>query len=251
VQAHWLNDEPLFGEEGLLRPLLEDRGQTHVVLFDEMNLSRPVYYLTRYFYTVDAADSAQSIGLNLAPSLAIGTLNIDDTSRPPSPKVIDRCFLVEVDQISHDHVLRPRGITELASLPVLPCLPRASDRPPPIENNVLKPLLDRFKGCVRENGLRIDFLPSRRTLCDISAALETHKELGEAAEQILSTNALVDRLIASRILVKLAGAVDQVAPVLQALEGFLEEKGAELPRTVQRVKLARLQAKLGFISPWQ
>jgi hypothetical protein len=70
------------------------------------------------------------------------------------------------------------------------------------------------------------------------------------AKGLLSRDDLVDRVLASRILVKLSGAFDQVEPALSALES-LAEGMEELRRTRSRLKLARQQSRLGFVSPWQ
>jgi len=61
---------------------------------------------------------------------------------------------------------------------------------------------------------------------------------------------ILRREVASRILVKLSGAFDQLEPALEALEKAVDGM-EELPRTRRRLKLARQQARLGFVSPWQ
>ena len=80
--------------------------------------------------------------------------------------------------------------------------------------------------------------------------LSLHHRLDLQGRNLLDRNDLVDRLIASRILMKLSGAFDQLSPALDALEEFSKDF-EELPRTQRRLKLARQQARLGFVSPWQ
>jgi hypothetical protein len=165
VQSHWSNDTPLFGDDGLLRRLTDDLERTHLVLFDEVNLTRPEYYLARFFHALEHPNHASD--LRIAPTLAIGTLNIDETSRAPSPKVLDRCFLVEMDQVPYDHQLRLRGAHRLGDLPVLSALPPSPERTPPMKDELLDALLHSLDKSVRDNGLREDILPSRRVMGDI------------------------------------------------------------------------------------
>jgi MoxR-like ATPase len=90
VQAHWEDDSVLFGREGMLFHLLGNNRRPHLILFDEFNLTRPEYYLSRLFYALDGGKGTIAPELKIAPCRVFGTMNIDDTSRPPSPKVIDR-----------------------------------------------------------------------------------------------------------------------------------------------------------------
>jgi len=252
VQAHWMDDDPLFREDGLLRALLDHPDDTHLVLFDEINLTRPEYYLTRYFHAIDAPTRMLAADRRMAHTLGIGTLNIDDTSRAPSPKILDRCFLVEVDQIPHNHALQRDGASRLASLPTLPGLPDAhASAPAPFESRI-DALLQELQRVVKDDGLREDLLPSRRVLTDIQCTLALHAELGEDAAVMLPIDELLDRLITARILIKLAGPIEQVEPVLQYLEGFCSRpENASFKRTRRRLTLSHKQKKLGFISPWQ
>jgi MoxR-like ATPase len=247
VQAHWEDDSVLFGNGGMLSPLLNNK-HAHLILFDEFNLTRPEYYLSRLFHALDGGNGAITHELKIAPCRVFGTMNIDDSSRPPSPKVLDRCFLLELTQVSWE-VEKPAGLSNLAFVPVLPGLPVAS-----IEgggaNEHVAAVLNALQVAVIEHDLRHDLLPSRRVLADVKALLGLHNRLDLQAKGILDRNDLVDRIIASRILVKLSGAFDQVEPALVALEKTLDGV-EELPRTRRRLKLARHQARLGFVSPWQ
>ena len=115
VQAHWENDSALFGDGGLLSPLLENT-HAHLILFDEFNLTRPEYYLSRLFHALDGGNGALTKEMMLAPCRVFGTMNIDDSSRPPSPKVIDRCFLLELTQVSWE-AESPADLSSLGPLP--------------------------------------------------------------------------------------------------------------------------------------
>ncbi|WP_109117049.1 AAA family ATPase [Azospirillum sp. TSO22-1] len=248
VQAHWENDSPLFAEKGLLFRLLEDQSQSHIVLFDEFNLTRPEYYLSRMFYALDGGRGAMTPDTRIAPCRVLGTMNIDDSSRPPSPKVIDRCFLLELEQVDWD-AESPVGLPDFGSIQPLSGLPVATvdgATTDPRINEVLQAL----HKAVFEHDLRHDLLPSRRALSDIRALLGLHHRLDLKGKDLLSRDDLVDRVLASRVLVKLSGAFDQVQPALDALDKAVDGM-EELRRTRRRLKLARQQSRLGFVSPWQ
>jgi energy-coupling factor transporter ATP-binding protein EcfA2 len=252
VQAHWNTDEPLFGDAGILAPLLAagSSKEEHVVLFDEINLTRPEYYLSRLFHALDGAVSAGR--LNLPQTYVIGTLNIDDTSRAPSPKVLDRAFLVEMDQ-GTDHLLRSAAeLTAVQKLPALAGLPIVPEPDPAIHSEPeLREFLDLLHRCVEEHGLRQDLLPSRRAVADVRDILALHRSLGDGVEALIHRQDLLDRLFLSRFLVRLNGPSDQIDPALDALDGhFGLEARANFTRVRRRLQLARRQTKLGFVSPW-
>jgi energy-coupling factor transporter ATP-binding protein EcfA2 len=248
VQAHWEDDSVLFGDKGILNHLLGNNTLAHLILFDEFNLTRPEYYLSRLFHALDGGNGAIAHDLKIAPCRVFGTLNIDDSSRPPSPKVIDRCFLLELTQVSWE-VERPTGLSNLASLPVLPGLPAVSDDGASADERVLT-VLRALHFAVSEHDLRHDLLPSRRVLADVKALLSLHHRLDLQGKNLLKRDDLVDRMLASRVLVKLSGAFDQLQPALDALDKAVDGV-EELPRTRRRLKLARQQSRLGFVSPWQ
>jgi MoxR-like ATPase len=248
VQAHWENDSALFSEKGLLYHLLEDQSQSHIVLFDEFNLTRPEYYLSRMFHALDGGRGMITAGTKIAPCRVLGTMNIDDSSRPPSPKVIDRCFLLELEQVLWD-AESPVGLPDFGSIQPLSGLPVAT-----VDGATTDPRIDAvlkaLHVAVFEHDLRHDLLPSRRALSDVRALLGLHHRLDLKGKDLLSRDDLVDRVLASRILVKLSGAFDQVQPALEALENLVDGM-EELRRTRRRLKLARQQSRLGFVSPWQ
>lgn len=248
VQAHWENDSPLFAENGLLSHLLGDQSQSHIVLFDEFNLTRPEYYLSRMFHALDGGRQTITMGTRIAPCRVLGTMNIDDSSRPPSAKVIDRCFLLELEQVLWD-AESPVRLPDISSIQPLSGLPVAT-----VDGATTDPRIDAvlkaLHVAVFEHDLRHDLLPSRRALSDVRALLGLHHRLDLKGKDLLSRDDLVDRILASRVLVKLSGAFDQVEPALDALESLVDGM-EELRRTRRRLKLARQQSRLGFVSPWQ
>ena len=248
VQAHWTDDDVLFGSDGLLRALLGEDNSAHLVLLDEFNLTRPEYYLSRLFHALDSGSGAISINQRIASSRVLGTLNIDESSRVPSPKVVDRCFLLELPQVAWDADGSPL-LSDLGGLAPLSALPEVSLNGASTDERI-NTVLQALHTAVQAHDLRHDLLPSRRVLSDIKALLSLHHSLDLQARELLDRGELVDRLIASRILVKLSGAFDQISPALEAL-GNAVEGLEELPRTRRRINLARQQGRLGFVSPWQ
>ena len=248
VQAHWSDDLDLFGTNGKLAALHSQFETAHLVLFDEFNLTRPEYYLSRLFHALENGSGKLSHDKSIASCRVFGTLNIDESSRPPSPKVVDRCFLIELSQVSFDtggpaELIVPSEFNALPGLPVVSLIGAHSDER-------IDGVLNALHGAVRDHDLRHDLLPSRRVFSDIRAMLDLHHRLDLQGRNLLDRSDLVDRLIASRILVKLSGAFDQLSPALTALETFVDDM-EELHRTRRRLKLARQQAQLGFVSPWQ
>lgn len=247
VQAHWEDDSVLFGETGLLQPMLGKTSDQHLILLDEFNLTRPEYYLSRLFHALDSGQRHIGSGLEIAPCRVLGTMNIDDFSRPPSPKIIDRCFLLELAQIPWH--AEADGMVDLRDIDPLPGLPIVSQGGAAKDERI-DHILNALHVAVHEHGLRHDLLPSRRVLGDIRAILNLHLQLDLEGKELLTRSELVDRIVASRILVKLSGAIDQVKPALDALEKASNGMD-ELVRTMARLRLARHQARLGFVSPWQ
>jgi len=248
VQAHWVDDGALFNDSGLLHPVLDNKDVAHLVLFDEFNLTRPEYYMSRLFHALDSGTGVISPTKKIASCRVFGTLNVDESSRPPSPKVIDRCFLLELTQVSWDTHSAPQ-LSPLTSIRSLPGLPAAMYHGE-VTDHRIDEVMSVLQDAVEAHQLRHDLLPSRRVLSDIKATLGLHHRLDLQGRGLMERDELVDRLLASRILVKIAGAFDQLGPALEALEKTLDGL-EELPRARRRLRLARQQARLGFVSPWQ
>lgn len=249
VQAHWVDDGPLFAKgTGSLRDPLTSNDHSHLILFDEVNLTRPEYFLTRFFYAIEHGERLLESDLRLAPCRAFGTLNIDDTSRPPSPKVIDKCFLIELPQVAWDDA-QPSNIGDINNLPGLPGLPDPDGGGEGADAR-LDDVLAALHHAVDKHQLRHDLLPSRRVLSDTRAVLRLHSRLDLEAMGLLRRDDLVDHILSSRVLVKLSGAFEQVKEALDAVEKAVKGR-VELKRTHRRIELARLQSKLGYVSPWQ
>ncbi len=248
VQAHWTNDKTIYGSKGLVPKLKELRGDRHLVLFDEVNLTRPEYYLAKFFKDLPVSSRPAEWPTEL---YACGTLNIDDTSRPPSPKVLDRCFLIELDAPELDLSsvrVRPLGVDpkEPVTLSGLPSLP--DSKPSSEAWEQVASVTRTMTETVRKDHLREDLLPSRRVLEDVAGFISLYESLGSDAAELISASEVLDRLLASRILTKLSGAADQVGPVIAALKKLGLN---DLPRCRRRIELASKQMTMGFVSPWQ
>ena len=245
VQPHWRTAKALpqnvreayDGTTPNLRPGLR------MFLFDEFNLTRPENYLMPFFAAIDDPGSE---GERL---IACGTLNIDDASRPPSPKVVDRCFFMEVDAPKVEIGRGKRGIghLDLGAVGVLP--DRTGWKPPETDaHKTIREVVETMRECVRTNNLRQDLLPSYRAIADVEDVLALHQFTG-MPESLLSAEDLLDRALAGRLLVKLGGAAEQVKPLIDALFKVLSKSSYE--RCLRRIQLARTQLDLGFVSPWQ
>jgi hypothetical protein len=244
VQPHWQTDAELPPSARV--PFESGEPPLRLFLFDEFNLARPERYLMRFFRELEMIHQARS-----SPRvLACATLNIDDSSRPPSPKIMDRCFLIEIDAPMSTAPtgigLRPSAI-DTRPIGALPHAPPPDQQRPrawqPIDD-----LLRVIQDCVRTKNLRHDLLPSRRGLIDMAAIVGLHAQ-GSFSPALLSEEELIDRVIAGRILAKISGAAEQVEPVVDALYRHLEQ--TPYTRCLRRLELARSQLQLGFVSPWQ
>jgi hypothetical protein len=253
VQAHWNNDQALFGEEdnthnGFLKPLFKE-GDYHMVILDEFNLTRPEYYLSRVFSALDH-DHRKIGDQTLAPCNFFATLNVDDTSRPPSPKVVDRCFLLELEAPNIRNFIHtpwkpfPSDFKALGQ-------PLSNLKALSLDGDIWKKVVEivsTIEVAVNKNNLRQDLIPSHRAIQDVHRFLSLHSAMGLHEAEILSTDEAIDRAVMGRILIKFSGAVEQVMPVVDAVSSILKP---EFKRCKSRIELFKLQAKMGFISPWQ
>lgn len=239
VQPHWRTEKSVPIE---VRRAWEEnlQGERRLFLFDEINLARPENYLMPFFRRLEGQ------GRGGGPLIACGTLNIDDASRPPSPKVIDRCLLMEVDaprESAEVGVLSGRaveGLKRISALPDLDGMP--SEQHPHVTEtiNVIRARAGRT--------LRQDLLPSHRDEADLRALVTAYRG-AKIPSALLTEEELVDRALAGRLLVKLSGAADQVRPLIDELHKHFEKYPA-LTRCRRRIDLAIQQLDLGFVSPW-
>lgn len=233
--------------------------RTHrLLLLDEVNLARPEYYLWPLVNTLTRSHgrAIPTAAGEVRPQWICGTLNVDDTSRPPSPKVLDRSFLIEMNAPewlnTDDDGARAESaaLTAFEETPLE--LPEVSEEaPPPMDLwTQVTPIIGAIRKAVQTKHLRQDLMPSHRALTDVRAFLSIYHRLGEPIRRHLPVDDAVDRAVSGRLLVKIAGASEQVQPIIDALTEVIRED-SPLNRCRRRLALARAQLEFGFVSPWQ
>ena len=251
VQAHWVNDRRLLKQSGLLDA--KDDG-LRLLLLDEMNLTRPEYYLSRLFGALDHHGTVEN--KQLPPFAIIGTLNVDDCSRPPSPKVLDRSMLHLVlhSQVTVARQVRsvwdPRG----AELSRWPSFEPPRRRPAIGMREPSQRSRERLIGfaetakntCKQYSVMRADLVPSHRALEDLLrfAALHTTFDFAELIDEVSA----MDRAILGRFIPGISGPESEVIPLIDAWLPL----ASDLPETKRRLERMKEQAKSsGYVSFWQ
>ncbi|MBK9034627.1 MAG: ATP-binding protein [Myxococcales bacterium] len=240
VQPHWKSQRHVEAEVRASWTRTSD-GHRRLYLFDEINLASPESYLMPFLRLLDKQPHGR------AAMLACGTLNIDDSSRPPSPTIIDRAFFIEIDAPKGLEAMpNPAEVVAGARLDGLPA-------PAPLARRSLSPrvgaVVEVLQQTVEKERLRQDLLPSRRDLIDLAHLTATYESCA-LNPSLLSLDDLEDHLVAGRLLTKIAGAAEQVEPLVRALEQVLSTH-PRLRRCQRRLAVARAQLRLGFVSPWQ
>jgi 5-methylcytosine-specific restriction protein B len=249
VGPDWTTREPLLGYPDALDPsryvstpaleLLRSANaypdQPHFLILDELNLS-PV---ERYGADLlSAMESGEPIFLGGTPPeslpwpsnlFLIGTVNIDETTHPLSPKVLDRAFVLTFDASELTGLLENPLPLRLALLGggSFPLLPR--------------PLLPRFGGGAGGGGDSEAVLRLHATLTahDMSFGLRTATEILRFCEiyDLISPSSLdweegaggrrdgLDTAICLKVLPRLHGSQRRLAPVLDALLTLAEVEG--------------------------
>lgn len=240
VQPHWRTERAVPAAVRATWDAPTER--TTLLLFDEINLARPENYLMPLFRRLDTQ------GTSPGPLLVCGTLNIDDASRPPSPKVIDRAFLMEVDAPGADARYLPPTAFARLGLGTVPHLPWLTEPASEMHGDV-DAVLKVFGATANKGKLRQDLLPSHRDRADLGALLALHRAT-EMPNELLTEADLLDRALSGRLLVKLSGSAEQVKELYTDLWNHFERRN-EFPRCQRRLRLAKDQLELGFVSPWQ
>lgn len=271
--------------------MAEEQTRTVFVRFDEMNLAPPEFYAAELLSAGEAweavGERVLSAPLQLPPVpmdkapkpprlsnevVLFGTLNVDETTQPLSPKVLDRSSVITFEGI------------DLASLPKT-AKPGVALAPPEVRN--LRELLRTRPRTVGMLGDRADeslldqiaqllvsidgyTAPigqpmSYRQRDGIYIALCLWKDA--SFDELLSRNAVVDACIKAMLLPKLQGATVGMGRYLRGLAGILagDEKplegdagdlrerlaGATFPLSLEKVivMIERLTA-LGYFDYW-
>jgi hypothetical protein len=224
VEAHWIDAEALIGKpHGRLLHLLEPSGapSMRLLLLDEFNLTRPEYFFGRFLSAMESdgqicprtpLDWPSDGGIRTL--LVVGTLNIDETSRPPADKVLDRAFVLERSTTfesleSVTRLARPEsGHAVGASLwGRWIALDDAQLRIP----RELQPILELL---AKDAGRHGGFAPSRRAVWDVSAfvAMSARLDFDEHPR-----HAALDGAVCGRLLPRLRGHSQRFAGLLERL----------------------------------
>jgi hypothetical protein len=253
VQAHWVDDDPLFGDDGALVGALTGGNGLRLVLLDELNLTRPEYYLARLFGALDHHRQIASRRLSLLG--VVGTLNVDDFSRPPSPKVLDRAMLLVTSpsaESSADNIWCAWHFAdENGRMPDVP-LPKSVEPVRPGEasgaaRDRIRAWSDRAHAVLAEqHAMRPDLVPSRRAVDDLNRLAALHRTLG--LEPLIPEVTALDRAILGRFIAPLSGPESEVRPLINVWKDLC----ADLPESGRRLdRLGRQADTHGFVSFWQ
>jgi DNA polymerase III delta prime subunit len=248
VQPDWVTDAQLVDHEAaplrrLLHGLEHDVRLLHGIVLDEMNLSRPDYYLMRLLATLDktgpSADAHTPFASAADASLLVfGTLNVDEASRPPSDKVLDRGFLLEPARpvfSSEPWHLAPRRLREN------PCVSSEVWRAwANLEGSLTLPRV------LRELVELTHINPSRRAVRDVAVFLAHGSKLGR--DEWATQDDLLDRAVFGRFLPRLRGDQRTLSTIVDKLVEFAERH--HWPRTSARVKLMSHALNDGYATFW-
>lgn len=250
VQPDWINDSALVdGQNALLRSLIDRKpgpGTTMAtIVLDEVNLTRPDYYLMRLLAPLEGTghESDNSVLGHHGPGrrrdlLVLGTLNVDEASRPPSDKVLDRAFLIEPrapHTMSQDWHTEPSGAGEHPGV-----TEELWARWSMIDETITLPqdLADVWT---------IDGIPrSRRALRDMHRFVAHGSKPG--MDSLISRQHLLDLAVFGRLLPRLRGDRRTAVTVIDKLHDLADRHGWS--RTGGRLKAMRDALDDGFATFW-
>lgn len=265
IQAHWISDASLVDDAGGLLPPLCARGHAYpdlvqVALLDEFNLTRPEYYLSRFFSALDSrvplahrADGPLTLPIDADGRprlLTFATLNIDESSRPPSDKILDRAFLLEPAELLRTKKVRrpaPQAPTHRISAATWS---KWCDTPTTLDHpDELDAVLDIFDDHTRAHPSIIheSLSPSRRAIRDVSAFIHRFQQVGDEALGMTRAEAF-DRAISGRILPRLRGEVAQLRRLLEPLADLFTRQSWTV--SLRHIKAMQNRVDFGFVSFW-
>ena len=255
IEAHWTTGEQLGALHKQVRIAHRRKNLLFGLLLDEFNLTRPEYYFGR---TLSALESGSSVCDKLSlPSLGpqhrmlfFGTLNVDETSRPPSDKVLDRAFLIELEpRRSLPASLKRPSFSVLNDCPAVDAATWASwgDSPDSIAvPGELRDVWEAF-GTVRPRSVHEDLTPSRRAAADVCRFMHHIEQL----DLELSRADAIDRAVAARILPRIRGEAQELAPLLEALSELFAPGENDAWARCRRITAAlQSQISSGWVSYW-
>jgi hypothetical protein len=270
VQPHWTSDEPLLSghpnRSAVLAQFFEQAQRDDLmqcIVMEEMNLTRPEYYLTRLF---TALDNGGAFGDGIETPLPtadgkvwrfviFGTLNIDEMSRPPADKVIDRAFILQRPaEISiDDYVTSPtvrvpeRRVT--AQTWHSWCAIEESSFAVPRELHPMIRVLERHAS-TKSRSLHESLVPSRRSILDICRFVAYRDRIPGLDESGFSRTIAMDAAVAARILPRFRGEEKALRSLLAELKEFFATPAQPWPRCVRLIASMENQLEDGFVSFW-
>lgn len=249
VGADWTNREPLLGypnalkpdeyvkpESGVLDLIIQANRKPdlpHFLILDEMNLSHVERYFADFLSVMESKDEIPlypegTVENGVPPKLKvpanlfiIGTVNIDETTKMFSPKVLDRAntvefrvteeemksFLTNIVEINMD-ALTGKGAAMAKSF--LEMAVNKSFATTDIES--INATLVQFFGELKKTGAEFGY----RSATEILRLINQLTVLNES----LITNEKVDIAIIQKLLPKLHGSRRKLCPVLETLGSF-------------------------------
>jgi hypothetical protein len=278
VKPGWLDSQDLLGHfnalEGRFQPAssgfyqflvssvvesMEPASGVYLCCLDEMNLSYIEHYFADFLSLLQApvnerllklfdrnlctsTDSYKEFGEVLLPSSIrfCGTVNVDETTKFFSPKVLDRVHIIEMTPTELSSL---RSWNEEQPDPAL-MGPPISERvyrswiqdPGLVEGNVLK-ILNEFDNYLSKNGLRI----SPRVYKSICRYISNAKDVMESEEEAM------DFAIFQKILPSLRGHTQRFRELLLRLQEVCEQKNYR--KSASRIKLiAEAQVAMDFFN---
>ncbi|MBP2114095.1 McrB family protein [Paenibacillus silagei] len=251
VRPDWTDATALFGyyssfENGymmteFLKAILhaqEEREKPHFIVLDEMNLARVEYYLSDYLSGVESHHEIplhNRDDLELIPSkikippnvYLIGTINVDETTHSISDKVLDRAFVMTLSEVDLQTFWSRVDDGVRAEL----------------QNEFL--FLKLLQGLLAPYHLHFGY----RTMNEMIRKMSSYLALD--VEHQGSRKAMLDRVIAEKVLPKLRGD-DRIADLLKELkETFSEHLNEESVSYGHIIRMEKELVRYGATQFWR
>lgn len=268
VQPHWADDTDLFGYTPSLAQSTFVPGEfTNILaeakrapeklvllLLDETNLAPVEHYLSEFLSVTETqrrnggqivSDAfgldlpyapasgkdpyADYRALQLAPNLrVVGTANMDETTRPFSPKVLDRSFSIEFRDV--DLEAFPGQGAPQASVDLSPLAARILDPANPMSE---QEVLTNYPALCHNVGGLLEELRAILSRGRISFAYRTRKAIllylwhwrHDALSSILTLDRAFDYCVLQKVLPKISGSGEDLVAALEDLEKWLSAPG--------------------------
>jgi hypothetical protein len=227
-------DLVLDAERECNRASVEEREPTpFFAVLDEMNLAHVEHYFADFLSAMESGEpiplhrneSVQAGGVEEAPIpmrlpvprnlYVVGTVNVDETTHMFSPKVLDRAFGMELNEVWLDEDPPPSALrlTRLPSaLPVWRKPDKADwDALPRAVGDASKELLLAMQRTLRHEGRPVGYRPMFEMARFLRLASEQAEDTPDARL------AALDHAVLQKILPKLVGTQQELEPVLRRL----------------------------------